>query len=1436
MHRPASLLLALLVVIAAFVPAGAAADAPAQRVIVVLRDPAAASATTFAGTGTAGATPTGRKPARTGRVTVAAQVRSLGRAHGFRPDHVYHAALRGFAARLTLAQVGQLQADPTVAAVLPDRPITLERGELGTSGGVVATDGAGPQRIPTGIRRIHADTNPIAAINGDGGRVDADVAVLDSGIADHPDLNIAGGLNCTDAGGKDGWNTDALGHGTHVAGTIGALDNGFGVVGVAPGVRLWSVKIIGDDDHGFESWAVCGLDWAASVRDAAGKLRIEAVNMSVGGPLLYPDTPCGRGTSDVYHQAVCRVLDAGIPVLVAAGNNSRNADDFRPSGYDEAITVAALADFDGLPGGKGSQSDICPWYSTDRDDTFADFSDFGPAVDVIAPGKCIYSTYKGGRYAWMSGTSMATPHVTGAVILYRLMYPDATPHQIEAALRASGTLDWRTGTDPDGQPDRLLDVAGFMPPPEFRIDATDPTGFLPATGSIQAPAAITRINGHREPIVLSGPKLPDGITVDAGPLRGTSDTILVRSRGLTQSGPVDITVRADDGLAARIVHLHLEIDAEAPVVTLDTPDLAGTGTAIVADPGVRVTWTAADAGGSALAKTTLDRISAPIPAPGTCDAAVYGDPVSLPADPGRLDAPDARCTRWIVTARDGAGNKTVKRTTPVLVDTTPPGAVRITGVTGDAAWATPDGATVWVQPETSGPLTLTPAADDPQSGVTGVRADGSALTAGWALTSGAGPVPQLTLTRTAPLADATLPVRALDGAGLTGPRSPIALRVDGHAPAGAAWLHPVAGDGPVSASWLTLDWSPGTDDGAGVAPAALVARQVAPVSAAGDCTGVTFEADGVATTMTSGTAVSGLRDNRCYRFVLRTLDRVGNRSAAVTSAPVLVDATPPTVGEVVPAPRSLTFDGDGSVRVAFTAADLGGSGVARTWLQRASAKIVTAGACPDAGYVADGPRATVTGPITAADLAEGRCYRWTIGARDVAGNGTTAATGSVLVDRTAPGAPAVTVSGDGVAWDAAGATAWFRSDRTGTATVAVTGTDAASGVAAILAGGPAATGWTDPARSTGGRSANLTYAWDVDAAARSIKLQAKDAAGLTGAPTVVRFSADPDAPVVTLTEPPADQALRPGDRTIAWTDADDASGIDPASRRLALQVADAAAADSCTDVTWGDPVDVAIDGRSATVTLRDGTCVRWTVAVRDRVGHRTSVTSAARLVDGSPPVVSGVEVGFRGTSVDARGRAPVRVRWTMRDADGESLTAAARASTDDGTTWKPLDLADPRIAQADLAMLPGRSLRVAVRAIDGSGNRASWLDVPSLVVATLDDADPALSWTGRWKASTVPSALGRTIHASATPGASVSATVTGRAVALVARLVPGGGLATVRVDGKVVARVSLAARHATDRKIVFSTRWPDAGEHRLEMRVSASRPGAVPIDALLVLR
>lgn len=294
------------------------------------------------------------------------------------------------------------------------------------------------QSIPFGIMRIGGN-----AI----GNTDVDVAVIDTGIdPTHPDLNVVGGVNF--ASGKD-WK-DGNGHGTHVAGTIGALDNDEGVIGVAPGARLHAVRVLNNAGSGWTSDVIAGINWVAANADT-----IEVANMSLGGS---GNDSQGCGGTDSYRNAICNAVSLGVTFVVAAGNSDADADNYRPATYDEVITVSALADFDGAPGGNGS-----PTCRNDEDDTFANFSNYGDDVDIIAPGVCIESTWKGGGYNTISGTSMASPHVAGAAALY-LSDPansGKTPAQVKSALLSAGTSDWNNSDDPDGVKEPLLNVSGF---------------------------------------------------------------------------------------------------------------------------------------------------------------------------------------------------------------------------------------------------------------------------------------------------------------------------------------------------------------------------------------------------------------------------------------------------------------------------------------------------------------------------------------------------------------------------------------------------------------------------------------------------------------------------------------------------------------------------------------------------------------------------------------------------------------------------------------------------------------------------------------------------------------------------------------------------------------------------------------------------------------
>jgi subtilisin family serine protease len=352
---------------------------------------------------------------------------------GVVPTQVYTEVFQGFAAELPAGAVRAAERQRGVGRIWPDLPVRAEA-----------------QELPTGIERVNADENPWADINEGGESTDADVAVLDTGIAKHPDLSIEGGKACNGSSFGDG-----NGHGTHVAGIIAAKDNVKGVVGVAPGARLWAVRVLDKTGSGRISSIICGLDWVYKHRDT-----IDVVNMSLSADAEARDEiPCGDGDATPLHRAICRVVnEAGIPVVVAAGNQDADASTRVPAAYDEVITVSAFADSDGQPGGDGGPCDA------EGDDTFASFSNFGADIDIAAPGVCIRSTWRRDKYKTISGTSMATPHVTGAAALYLAKGPGPrTPSGVRTWLLTQASQPQDSVFGFTGDPDQFPEPVLYLP-------------------------------------------------------------------------------------------------------------------------------------------------------------------------------------------------------------------------------------------------------------------------------------------------------------------------------------------------------------------------------------------------------------------------------------------------------------------------------------------------------------------------------------------------------------------------------------------------------------------------------------------------------------------------------------------------------------------------------------------------------------------------------------------------------------------------------------------------------------------------------------------------------------------------------------------------------------------------------------------------------------
>ncbi len=361
----------------------------------------------------------------------------LEKKHGFSSEHVYKNILKGFSARLSTLGLEKIKEDPRVRFIAQDREVRYQViGEATprfTFGRPRLTPTPLPQTTPAGVSRIGINnTNQGAGVG---------VAVIDTGIdLTHPDLkdNIVANTTCIS---RTTTGNDDNGHGSHVAGTIAAENNSIGVVGVAPQAKLLAVKVLNSQGSGTWSSVICGIDW---VTVNAAKYNIKVANMSLGGSGS-SDNNCGNSNNDPLHLAICRSRDAGVTYVVAAGNSGTNASGMVPAAYDDAvITVSALVDSDGKAGGLGPVT----WYGPD--DTFATFSNYGSIVDLGGPGVNIYSTYKGGGYATLSGTSMATPHVTAAAALYIKSNPGSSWIKVREGLKAAGELLNSDHTDPSG--------------------------------------------------------------------------------------------------------------------------------------------------------------------------------------------------------------------------------------------------------------------------------------------------------------------------------------------------------------------------------------------------------------------------------------------------------------------------------------------------------------------------------------------------------------------------------------------------------------------------------------------------------------------------------------------------------------------------------------------------------------------------------------------------------------------------------------------------------------------------------------------------------------------------------------------------------------------------------------------------------------------------
>lgn len=307
--------------------------------------------------------------------------------------NLYSSTVQGFSAKLSEDMLAKLKNDNRVAYIEQDRIISLgPPSGKGPGGGSESP----VQETPYGIDRV----------GGAGDGTDRNAWVIDTGIdLDHPDLIVdaSRGFNAFTSG-KDAKNLDdGNGHGTHVAGTIAAINNDLGVVGVAAGATVIPVKVLDSRGSGSYSGVIAGVDYVGA-NGASG----DVANMSLGGPI-----------SQALDDAVKAASDNGIKFTLAAGNSSEDANESSPARVNgtNIYTISAM----------------------NSSDNWASFSNFGnPPVDYCAPGVSIKSTWKDGSYNTISGTSMAAPHAAGVLLL------------------GSENSDGTVIGDPDGSPDPII--------------------------------------------------------------------------------------------------------------------------------------------------------------------------------------------------------------------------------------------------------------------------------------------------------------------------------------------------------------------------------------------------------------------------------------------------------------------------------------------------------------------------------------------------------------------------------------------------------------------------------------------------------------------------------------------------------------------------------------------------------------------------------------------------------------------------------------------------------------------------------------------------------------------------------------------------------------------------------------------------------------------
>jgi len=381
--------------------------------------------------------------------------------------YMFSQAIKGFAAELSLSQVSALRWNPNVLAVEKDRVLAITESQSGATWGL---DRINQVALPLdGVFSYQASGSDVTAY------------VIDTGVqASHP--NFGGRVQ---AGYGQYAQTDCHGHGTHVAGTVGSS-----TYGVAKSVEIVPIQVMDCSGLGWESEIIAGMDWVVSDHLAGVKA---VANMSLGG-----------GYSSALNAAVQRMVDDGIVVVVAAGNDTVNACSVSPASAPAAITVGAST----------------------SSDYRAYFSNYGSCLDIFAPGQSITSTVMGSSFATWNGTSMASPHVAGAAAILWSLHPEWTASEVSSSL-----------------------IAAAIPNTVQNAGSGSPTSLLYVSPSATAPTAptINSVTGSNErlTVAFTAPSSDGGATITNYEYSTDNGSTWEAFSPATTSTPLVITMRSD---------------------------------------------------------------------------------------------------------------------------------------------------------------------------------------------------------------------------------------------------------------------------------------------------------------------------------------------------------------------------------------------------------------------------------------------------------------------------------------------------------------------------------------------------------------------------------------------------------------------------------------------------------------------------------------------------------------------------------------------------------------------------------------------------------------------------------------------------------------------------------------------------------------------------